>query len=218
MAGATRWAGLFAALILIGSGCSDRTTDVSAEQAKNSACVHASGAVVSASEAEEPDWAPVIEALEIDRDLLAQAGDDSTAQTVADVIEDLRSGVTQPLQISIYLRDDVWQSDVDAIAAQLAQEAEVASHEYISSEQAYDEFVELYADQPEFYEGLPSDALPASFRLRTVEGADLDELVARFEGLEGVKEVRGSDGLFRQLAPLRPLLKLCDVPVPGESP
>lgn len=204
---------------VLGAGCSQgAAVQATADQARNSACLHASGAVVSASEAEEPDWAPLIDALEVDRDLLAQAGDDSTAETVGEVIEDLRSGVMQPLQISIYLRDDISQSEVDAIAGQLEEEAEVASHEYISSQQAYDEFVELYDDQPEFYKGLRTDALPASFRLWTVEGADPDKLVESFEDLAGVKEVRGSDGLFRELTPLRPLLKLCEVPVPGESP
>ena len=100
------------------------------------------------------------------------------------------------------------------IDATLKNHPSVASYEYVSAEQAYEEFVEAYKDKPEFYEDLPTDALPSSFRIKTATATPSEDLIAELQALRGVDDVRGGGQIEMLIGPLQPLMDLCGVTFP----
>lgn len=182
-------------------------------------CVHMMGiAVVGTAGSEDPDLRPFIDALEVDRQLLLDAGDPTTAEAVAVAIDDLGTRSTQPAKVSLFLESGLSEEQIEEIGSFLDDDSGVEHYEYVSAEQAYDEFVEQYQDQPEFYEDFPVDALPASFRIETSEDTDPDELTTRLQELDGVDETRSEGQLQQVLAPIQPLMELCGTQLPGIFP
>jgi cell division protein FtsX len=157
-------------------------------------------------------------AFEVDVALLREAGDDESADIAAELINDIRNRATQPLKVSLFLLADVDNATIDAISARLDDEPGVGSYEFVTSKQAYDEFVELWRDQSEFYEGLSQDALPSTFRITTEAGTDADELADRLGELEGVDEVRAEGRASAILAAIGPAMEVCNLQLPGAVP
>lgn len=99
----------------------------------------------------------------------------------------------------------VTQQQKDAIEADL-NGAELAPYVeewfYESQQQAYDRFVEQFADSA-IVENVTVEQLPESYRIRLVDPEQTDVVVAYFAGRAGVEEVDDQrdllDGLFRFL-------------------
>ena len=84
---------------------------------------------------------------------------------------------------------------------------EVEDVTYVSKEEAFEEFKEMYADQPEFCESLPADALPASFRIKLIDADYTEEVAARIEGAPGVDDVRFGGEIIKRLLQVNSLLR-----------
>jgi cell division transport system permease protein len=78
------------------------------------------------------------------------------------------------VEISAYLHDNATQNEISALEEQISEMPEVQEVTYVSKDQAFDEFREMYETQPEFYENLPEDALPASLRVKLQDADDTE--------------------------------------------
>ena len=78
-------------------------------------------------------------------------------------------------------------TSIEALPSPLA--LGVARVEYVSEEQAYDEFRRIFKDQPALVAATTADALPASFRITPTENADMDAINARYGSAAGVNEI-----------------------------
>ncbi len=111
------------------------------------------------------------------------------------------------VEISTYLRDDATQNEIGALEEEIAQMPEVEDVTYVSKDDAFDEFKEMYETQPEFYENLPEDALPASLRIKLVDADQTEEVAAAIEGAPGVKDVRFGGEIIKRLLRVNSLLR-----------
>ena len=111
------------------------------------------------------------------------------------------------VEISTYLRDDATQNEIGALEEQITQMPEVQDVIYVSKDEAFDEFKEMYETQPEFYENLPEDALPASLRIKLENADDTESVAAAIEGAPGVKDVRFGGEIIKRLLRVNSLLR-----------
>jgi hypothetical protein len=107
--------------------------------------------------------------------------------------------IQQNTELSVFLRDDVTEAELLALLADLEGTPGVIEVTYVSREQAFEDFKELYNHQPEYYENLNSNALPASIGVDTEEGTDLGAIDAVFQGAPGVDDVRYGGEIIENL-------------------
>ena len=116
--------------------------------------------------------------------------------------------------VAVFIDDSTTADEVETLRDRLLSDRDVREVTYVSKLAAFQEFKDQYADRPEFYENLPEDALPASFRVTLVERADPDEAAKRFQELPKVKDVRTAESLERS----RPSPGSDSAPRCGEQP
>ena len=129
------------------------------------------------------------------------------AQILQLVVANVTSTWEGKVEVSVFLRSDVTEGELDGLRSDLARMPEIETFTYVSKNQAYEEFKELYADKPELYEVLPKDSLPASFRVSLVDAADAEEVAARVEGSPGTDDVNFGGDIIRRLLQVNTLLR-----------
>lgn len=95
-----------------------------------------------------------------------------------------------PYDVAVFVEDSASEEEIETLRTDLLDDGEVEGVIFFSKEDAFEEFKEHYEDQPEFWENLPEDALPMSFRVSLVDGADTGAAARRFKRLPSVEDVR----------------------------
>ncbi|HET7483378.1 MAG TPA: permease-like cell division protein FtsX [Actinomycetota bacterium] len=111
------------------------------------------------------------------------------------------------VEVSAYLLDDASPGEIHALEEDLSKMPEVEHVFYVSKEQAFEEFKRIYRDQPEFWETLPPDALPASLRIKLTDANFAQLVSSRIEGAPGVDEVKNGGEFIRRLLQVNSLLR-----------
>jgi hypothetical protein len=68
--------------------------------------------------------------------------------------------------VAVFLTDEATDGEIAALVDEIRTTEDVESVTFFSKSDAYVEFKEVYRDQPEVWENLPPDALPASIRIK----------------------------------------------------
>lgn len=110
--------------------------------------------------------------------LLAQRQVDTTSQLFYSEVE-----------VSIYLQTDVPEEQRLSLEAELQRNPEVESVDYVSSQEAYEVFQELFADDPALLESVDGETLPESFRLRLVDPENFGVVRSQYVSWPGVEDV-----------------------------
>lgn len=97
--------------------------------------------------------------------------------------------------VAIYVDDAATGAEIEGLRAELEADEEVEAAVFFSKKAAFEEFKQHYADQPEFWENLPEDALPMSFRVTLVDGANAKQAARRFKTLPQVEDVRADSAM-----------------------
>lgn len=129
------------------------------------------------------------------------------AQILQLVVANVTSTWEGKVEVSVFLRNDVTEGELDGLRSDLSGMPEIETFSYVSKNQAYEEFKKIYADKPELYEVLPEDSLPASFRISLVDAADAEEVAARINGSPGIDEVNFGGATIRRLLQVNTLLR-----------
>lgn len=129
------------------------------------------------------------------------------AQILQLVVANVTSTWEGKVEISVFLRNDVTEGELDGLRSDLAEMSEIETFTYVSKNQAYEEFKKLYADKPELWQVLPKDSLPASFRVSLVDASDAEEVAARVEGSPGIDDVNFGGDIIRRLLQVNTLLR-----------
>ncbi|MDQ3940820.1 MAG: permease-like cell division protein FtsX [Actinomycetota bacterium] len=111
------------------------------------------------------------------------------------------------VEVSAYLLDGITEEEIAALREEISGYAEVEDVFYVSKQQAFEDFKKIYEDQPEFWQNLPEDALPASFRIKLTDANYAQTVAARIEGAPGVDEVRDGGEFIRRLLQVNSLLR-----------
>jgi cell division transport system permease protein len=93
------------------------------------------------------------------------------------------------VEVSIYLQQDVPEEQRLSLEEELQRNPEVETVEYVSSEEAYQIFQELFADDPALLESVESDTLPESFRLKLVDPENFSVVRSQYVSWPGVEDV-----------------------------
>ena len=123
------------------------------------------------------------------------------------VVNNVTSTIESKVEINAYLFNNATPNEISDLERDLSVMPEVAGVDHISQEEAYEIFKERYKDQPELYEQLPRDALPASLRIRLNDADDTEEVAARIEGAPGVEDVSFGGDVIRRLLRVNALLR-----------
>ncbi|MPZ89092.1 MAG: FtsX-like permease family protein [Nitriliruptorales bacterium] len=110
--------------------------------------------------------------------LLAQRQVDSTSQLFYSEVE-----------VSIYLQADVPEEQRLSLEEELQSNPEVGSVDYVSSQEAYEVFQELFADDPALLESVDGETLPESFRLKLVHPENFSVVRSQYVSWPGVEDV-----------------------------
>ena len=107
------------------------------------------------------------------------------------------------VELTIYLDDSITVQQQDALTDKLSSDPLVARATYESSDQAYEEFRQLYKDSPQLTQGVTADLLPASYHVKLQDPQKYDQAAAEYRdqpGVETVQDWRGRlKGFFRFL-------------------
>ncbi len=126
---------------------------------------------------------------------------------IAGQISEMKEIYYDKVQVSIFLADDVTNSQRTAIESTLDGSEEVQTFLYESKEEAYQRFRLQFREQPELVNSTPPDALPESFRVQLINPERYDVIAQEFTGTPGVESVKDEgeflDRLFGLLNGMR---------------
>ena len=95
------------------------------------------------------------------------------------------------IEFIIFLDPEIPGGQLDAIGNALQTHPDVRSARYVTQDEAYDEFVRLFADTPELAENITAEVLPSSYRVvpRIADGQLIDSIAETFKIQPGVFDV-----------------------------
>ena len=87
-------------------------------------------------------------------------------------------GVTDKIDVSVYLKTDITQAEVDSFTKSLNSSSNVASVEYLSKEKALASYQEKNKNNPQLLQALTQagNILPASFNIKAKDPKKLNEI------------------------------------------
>lgn len=106
-------------------------------------------------------------------------------QGVSNATIQWRGGV----ELNIFLNPDVATNQRDAIGTELHGLPEVKKVSYVDQDAAYEEFKTMFSNSPDMVDSVTAKDLPPSFRVVPRQPELADQIGARFEKRDGVKEV-----------------------------
>lgn len=102
------------------------------------------------------------------------------------------------VEVSIFLKDDVTQSQREALRSELDAMPEVNQVFYESKEDAYERFKEQFKDSPAIVENVTPAALPESFRVKLADPEDFEIVSSAFKQRAGVDTVLNQRELLKK--------------------
>jgi cell division transport system permease protein len=126
---------------------------------------------------------------------------------VSSITHDIQSKV----EVSVFLQDTVTPAAQSDVRSTLEGLAVVKKVRYISKEQAFREFKDLYRDQPALYENIDASVLPASFRVELADPKRVDVISARLGKNPAVAEIVDQRKTVERLVRFTDLLRTFSV-------
>ncbi len=103
-------------------------------------------------------------------------------------VEGIIRQVGQDVAITAFFPDDASQEEIDQVRRSVEGYREVKEVTYVSKEEALSRFKEMMADQPEIFEGLNSDVLPASLEIQLQDPRASNAVASKLRA-EGLTEL-----------------------------
>lgn len=111
------------------------------------------------------------------------------------------------VEINVFLRDDITPEQTKEQGQAISEMPEVAQVFYVSQEDAFKEYQEMFKDSPQLTENVDPTALPASYRIKLRDPKTVDAVRTRIEGRPGVDEVTFGGDAVRKLLRINTLLR-----------
>ena len=104
-------------------------------------------------------------------------------------VDDMKNLYYKNIEVSIFLKTDVSQPQIDALNAKLKSDPLVKEADYVDKQEAYKRFQEMFQDAPDLISAVKADSLPPSFRLKLVNPEQYKDIYNQYKGAEGVDEI-----------------------------
>jgi cell division transport system permease protein len=95
----------------------------------------------------------------------------------------------QQVEVSIFLQPDVPDDQRTSLQAELNANPQVENVVYETSQQAYDKFRELFADEPALVDNVGPEDLPESFRVKLRNPQDFGIIESQYQSWPGVEDI-----------------------------
>ena len=124
------------------------------------------------------------------------------------VVKDVESGVA----ITVFFDDGLEQSKIDAIGQKIAQRSEVSNYNYVSAEDAWEEYKkEYFKGNEEAAQGFETDnplENSSNYEIYMKDISQQEQLVNYLKGLDGVSQVRQSETVANTLTDFNKLVSI----------
>ena len=121
--------------------------------------------------------------------------------------QELEKQLEQQNQVLVYIDDSYTEAEAKSVGSEINLIPNVAQAEYVSRQEALDQFVEEQ-DDPAMFSGLGSDTLRSRFVV-TLENSELmEQTVAELEAIQGVAKVNAHLEIANGFTTIRNVLQL----------
>jgi cell division transport system permease protein len=127
--------------------------------------------------------------------------------TIGDFVSSITRQIEDRVEVSVFLDDEITPEQQSDISKQLNDLPVVRKVSYVTKEEAYEEFKDLYRDQPVLYENIGPDVLPASFRVEMKDPKRVDVVKSKLEGNPAVEEVNDQRETVQRIVDFTRLLR-----------
>ncbi|MDQ3956536.1 MAG: permease-like cell division protein FtsX [Actinomycetota bacterium] len=111
------------------------------------------------------------------------------------------------IEISAYLEENITDGERQTLTDELSEMPQVEAIDYISQADALEEFQRQFRSQPELFEVLDEDSLPASIRVSLVDENDTEAVATVLRGKPGVDDVRYGGEIIKTLLQVNSFLR-----------
>ena len=109
--------------------------------------------------------------------------------TLGDFVSDITRGIEERVEVSVFLEDEITRTQQNDVRATLDSLDVVGRITYVTKEEAYEEFKDLYRDEPAVWQNVDPDVLPASYRVELSDPQRVDVIRSRLGNNPAVNEV-----------------------------
>jgi cell division transport system permease protein len=131
--------------------------------------------------------------------------------TLGDFVRSITHEIENKVEVSVFLQDDITSTQQNDVRDTLNDLEVVKGVTFVSKEQAYKEFKELYRDQPALWENIDADVLPASFRVQLTDPKRVDVIKSKLENNPAVEEISDQQATVARLVRFTGLLRTFSV-------
>lgn len=112
------------------------------------------------------------------------------------------SGVEDKIEISVYLDDDISLDNQKEIQVKLAEQDGVKDVNYVSKEEAYNNFKESTKDNEGMLQGytLETNPFPASFVAKIEDTSQIEDIISAVKDMDGVESVENQQDLVSSIS------------------
>lgn len=126
---------------------------------------------------------------------------------VSRVVNNIVGRWESKVEVNVFLRDDISPEQTKLLERDASLMPEVAAVEYVSKQEAYEEYKEMFKASPELYQNVDAGALPASLRVKLKDPKAVEAVKTRLAGLPGVDVVTYGGGVVKRLLRINSLLR-----------
>ena len=103
------------------------------------------------------------------------------------------------VEFIVYMNADAAPEQHAAIESLIDSSPDISSSEFVDQQASYQEFTELFADEPELLAAVTPEDMPPSFRVvpANSEAVAVEDLASQFEGRPGVRKVKTASEVIR---------------------
>lgn len=105
-----------------------------------------------------------------------------SALLVSGHVEGLISVVRKDVSVEAFFVQDTSQEKIDEVRSSVRDYPEISGVTYISQEEGFERFQEMFKDRPEIYEGLESDFVQPSLQIQLEDPASAGDVAEKLEG------------------------------------
>jgi cell division transport system permease protein len=128
--------------------------------------------------------------------------------TLGDVARNFAGEIEEQVEVNVFLEDDITDAQQQDVRGTLEGLTDVvAKVTYISKAEAYEEFKDLYRDQPELWENIDESVLPASFRVQMRNPEQVDLIRSKLEKNPAVEEIVDQRDTVKRILSVTGLLR-----------
>ncbi len=131
--------------------------------------------------------------------------------TLGDFVKSIAGEIDDTVEVNVFLVDTVTPDQQNDIKGTLEELEVVEKVTYVSKEEAYEEFKELYKDQPALWENIDADVLPASYRVALTDPERVDVIRSKLDKNPAIEEIQDQQATVERLVSFTSLLRTFSV-------